>query len=429
MPRQIVIPKASRRMTVGWFAEQTFKNEAAARVALSQVLPPEAILPFKAQSGELVQRKDVPGDGIEHIAYHVPHVWGEPSYSIYKWNVTSSKTLERLMSHSGEEVLFAVSGNLHYHFYWTEGAGGEPGLISRPVAEGTMIRILPNVPHHNTSPGRDSSGWMAIRHRSGSTAPIDDLDAEERHGAVLEDVDAAKGGKGHEDEVEGYSLEELEDPTRFLLLLWDIPGKLKVARMRAGLSVAQLAQSCDIHPSYIWRLEKGDTNVSIHTLILIARMVRMDLTDLGLPNYFHIHNEDGAERHVPYQLGCNGRAKNLCQGIEVRPMLARPANYEHWFHPHYWKIDKGVTVPECVTSADFGPDGKSTWIVLKGEITYKYAQEPKVVLEAGSVLHLHNRALGTMKATEDSELLRIEFSAMCSCWNAPEERDAEYRRA
>jgi len=409
-------------MTVGWFAEQTFKNEAAARAMLSQVLPTEATLPFKVPPGEPVQRKDVPGGGIEHIAYHVPHVWGEPSYSIYKWNVAASKTLERLMSHSGEEVLFAVTGNLHYHFRWTEGTGSEPRPISRPVAEGTMIRILPNVPHHNTSPERDSWGWMAIRHRSGSTAPIDDLDAEEGRRAVLEDA-AAKGAKDKED-VEGYSVEQLEDPTRFLLLLWDIPGKLRVARMRAGLSVAQLAQSCDIHPSYIWRLEKGDTNISIHTLILIARMVRMDLTDLGLPKYFHIHDEDGAEKYVPYQMGSNGKAITLCPGIEVRPLLAHPANYEHWFHPHYWKIRRDVTVPESVTSTDFGPDGKSTWIVLKGEITYKYAQEPKVVLEAGAVLHLRNRALGTMKATEDSELLRIEFSAMCSCWNAPEKPDA-----
>jgi len=270
---------------------------------------------------------------------------------------------------------------------------------------------------------------MVIRHRSGSTAPIDEIETEaNKHLATHGD---GKGGGLKAIGSGGFSIDSLSDATRAGLLLLDIPGKLRVARMRSGYSVAQLAEECDIHPSYIWRLEKGDTNVSSHTLKTIAGLVRLDLSELNFPKYFK--SADDSDLIFPYQSqSVKAREISHSRLVSSRPLLDKIPTADHWLHAHMYELRKGAELFHSADHAriahaskegcacmntDFGPDGKCTWIVLGGELTFKNPTKKKELLEAGAVMHMRNGAEGIMKATEDSVLLLFEFSAICSCFD------------
>lgn len=445
MPRHISIPRGSvsrgsRKNTLGRYFEELFSGSADSASATLE-LPEEATASFNFPEPVKALRKEGSVEGIGHFGWPVPHVWGEPSYSVFQWTVKAQTELKNLMSHSGEELLYCASGQVKYHFYWPFETRTQPRrdterIVECDVPAGRLVRVLPNVPHHNTSPSGDSSGWMVIRHRSGSTAPIDEIETEaNRHLATPDD---AKGGLKAIGSG-SFSVDSLSDPTRAGLLLLDIPGKLRVARMRSGYSVAQLAEECDIHPSYIWRLEKGDTNVSSHTLKTIAGLVRLDLSDLNFPKYFK--PADDSDLIFPYQPQ-SVKAGEISHSrlVRSRPLLEKIPASDHWLHPHIYELDTGAELfhtgdREQIARAtkeglacmntDFGPDGKCTWIVLRGELTFKNPTKTKQVLETGpitakphTVMHMRSGAEGIMKATENSVLLLFEFSAICSCFDS-----------
>lgn len=56
--------------------------------------------------------------------------------------------------------------------------------------------------------------------------------------------------------------------------------KLRLRRIRAGLTQPQLARLAQVHPSHISLMERGDRGPSPKTLNVLASVLGCDITDL-----------------------------------------------------------------------------------------------------------------------------------------------------
>jgi transcriptional regulator with XRE-family HTH domain len=62
--------------------------------------------------------------------------------------------------------------------------------------------------------------------------------------------------------------------------LRDLGKRLRDQREARGLTQAQLAEKCDLHRTFIGSVERGERNVSILNLRLLARILRVSLGTL-----------------------------------------------------------------------------------------------------------------------------------------------------
>ena len=62
--------------------------------------------------------------------------------------------------------------------------------------------------------------------------------------------------------------------------LRDLGDRIRERRVAQGLTQAQLGARCDLHRTFIGSVERGERNVSILNLRLIAQVLRMPLVDL-----------------------------------------------------------------------------------------------------------------------------------------------------
>jgi transcriptional regulator with XRE-family HTH domain len=349
------------------------------------------------------------------------------------------------MSHSGEECLYTESeAGIVYNMFWprigedvTEPVDGLEVLCKN----GQIVRILPNVPHWNSADA-DSTAWMAIRHLSGSRAP----DEEPQPSNLTQKTNRKKTEEGPPS-ARAFTLEQVKDPSRAFILLSDFRGQLQVARQRAGLSIAQLSSQCDLHSTYILKAERGEANLSLLTVNTLARVVRLDMSRFGLPEYFPDPSwseekpDTSFARFLPYQRGDNLNDGLLEDGVSY-PLLTSPAEYQHWLHPARCNLKKGSELRFCPSQRNsptnsnehwpstlpgcegLGCFGKETWIVLEGKLSFE-SDETELLLSPKHhpVLHLRSEAKGVLRAYEDSRLLRIVFSAFCRCRHTqPEEQ-------
>jgi len=67
------------------------------------------------------------------------------------------------------------------------------------------------------------------------------------------------------------------DDQRFLC---DLGQRLRQHRLARSWTQAELASRCDLHRTFIGSVERGERNVSILNLRLIARVLRVSLEDL-----------------------------------------------------------------------------------------------------------------------------------------------------
>ena len=58
--------------------------------------------------------------------------------------------------------------------------------------------------------------------------------------------------------------------------------KIKYLRKRNNLSQEQLAELCNLHPTYIGQLERGEKNASIGSIYKISKSLNISLSDLFL---------------------------------------------------------------------------------------------------------------------------------------------------
>lgn len=57
-------------------------------------------------------------------------------------------------------------------------------------------------------------------------------------------------------------------------------ARLRDRRAAKGLTQAQLGEQCDLHRTFIGSVERGERNLSILNLRLIARVLRVPLAEL-----------------------------------------------------------------------------------------------------------------------------------------------------
>jgi transcriptional regulator with XRE-family HTH domain len=62
--------------------------------------------------------------------------------------------------------------------------------------------------------------------------------------------------------------------------LRDLGYRLRELRQARGLTQAELAERCDLHRTFIGSVERGERNVSILNLRLIAAALRVRLADV-----------------------------------------------------------------------------------------------------------------------------------------------------
>ena len=55
--------------------------------------------------------------------------------------------------------------------------------------------------------------------------------------------------------------------------------RIRELRLSRGLTQAQMAQSCGLHRTFIGSVERGERNVAILNLRLIAKTLRVSMTD------------------------------------------------------------------------------------------------------------------------------------------------------
>ena len=56
--------------------------------------------------------------------------------------------------------------------------------------------------------------------------------------------------------------------------------KIRALRNQLGFSQEKLAEKAELHPNYVGELERGEENVSLDTLMKIARALKVRVRDL-----------------------------------------------------------------------------------------------------------------------------------------------------
>ncbi len=76
------------------------------------------------------------------------------------------------------------------------------------------------------------------------------------------------------------SKERLLNPTERKALRKGLGNLVRERRKNIGLSQEDLGFECGLHRTYIGSIERGETNLTIENIALLAITLRCDLTDL-----------------------------------------------------------------------------------------------------------------------------------------------------
>ncbi len=384
--------------SLGWLAELYFSNGVkAAKDAFAGIAPETGLRPYhvlKAGQGLPTKRTDVKNeDGITYDSFSPPALWEAP-YSLLR--VQFEPVVKKdFMFHSGEELLVPISGQVRYHFFWSPG-GTSPtvDILDPPLGPGSIIRINPQLPHHTWAVGKaGAEAWMIFRHLS-ETATAISLDSD-FYSATAEHPAQRR-----------MKLKDLKDPGRYALVAWGLAEKIRLHREQANLRIAQLAFGCGIDPSHLSRIENADTNVSVDTLVRIARFLRIGLEDLIAPSPWCREVADFPRHDGP-------------EGVEGRPVLGGTPGAAHHLHPAYWEMKSGAGADVDPAGA-FYRESMSSWIVLSGRLIFEVRTALGTtgeLIESGSVIHVRGETPLKIQALQDSEIIQItcSHSGQCAC--------------
>ena len=62
--------------------------------------------------------------------------------------------------------------------------------------------------------------------------------------------------------------------------LRDLGERIREKRVALGITQEQFGQKCDLHRTFVGSVERGERNVSILNLRLMAKMLRVELSEL-----------------------------------------------------------------------------------------------------------------------------------------------------
>ena len=392
-------PKPDRRRktrSIGWLAEIYFRDgRDAAQTALEAVSPENLLRNCRVvRRGEQALRTNAEQrDRIQYQSFNPP-LWGWP-YSILRARFDPIEK-EKFMHHGGEEILLPTQGSVSYHFFWSAG-DAEPTrkLLPNPLKPGAVIRINPQIPHHTWAAGEESAeAWMIIRDLTDTTAGTHlDLNAD-----VRLDVHPPRAQ---------LTADELRQAERYALAAWGISEKIRLGRLRAGLSIRELATACQTDPAQLSRIENGasSSNFSLEVLLRIARCLGLEIQQLL--------SDDSIDQRNPFKIETIDRAR---KGGGARSVLCMPER--HLLHLEHWSVPEGETIRLDEEDPEDSLAHRS-WIVLKGEAIFNLvdpiAGTTKELVDRDSVIHCRNHAgVASFRALQDLKLLRVTHSAHCS---------------
>lgn len=389
--------------TLGWLAELYFaKGPEAAQDALGSLVP-EAVMrpysPVRAGEGQAYLRTDVEVlDDISYDSFSPPPLWEAP-YGVYRVRF-GPKPKQDFMFHSGEEILIPLTGEIAYHFYWSPGTGPPKQEILDPaLGPNSVIRINPEVPHHTWAVGKaGAEAWMVFRHASDSSA------------AIALKMGQHSGTSTVPPSPRRVALDKLQsDPGKYALVAWGLAEKIRLYRQRAGLTLAELAAMCEIHPSYLSRMEEADTNLSLDLLLRVARILHMSLDFLASAAWSRELQSFPKPTRKEGQVTC-------------QPLLHKPPGPRHFLHMMHWCLpSKGEVSPHAKLAYVEGT--MTSWIVTEGRVIFEVPEssdggpspQRSELLGAGSVIHFRRPTPMSIHGLENSQLLQVVYSADCPC--------------
>ena len=345
------------------------------------------------------RRSDVAAnEGISYESFNPPVLWGSP-YSVQRVRF-DPRPKTRYISHRGEELLLPVQGKIKYHFYWSPGGAPPARSILGPIGPQTLVRIHSQVPHHTWAHGKRSAlAWMIFRDARNSTAAVS-TDADE---SSPDENDEEHGQAG----PRGFSSADLDDPARYALIAWGLAQEIRQKRERAKYKLGRLAKKCKVDQAQLSRLEAGDANVSLATLLKVAGFLGLAIDQIVDPApWSHSVADLSQTSRVP-------------KAVDVSP-FSRPPGALHMLHPRHRIIPSG-TVQQWSAGSPVG--AFSSWIVLRGRAIATFSvsddagggDSDSALLQEGRVLHLRNVARVEIRAEEETEILQVTYSAQCDC--------------
>jgi transcriptional regulator with XRE-family HTH domain len=57
-------------------------------------------------------------------------------------------------------------------------------------------------------------------------------------------------------------------------------SRIRELRKKQGFSQARFARRCGLHPSYMGEIERGETNLTMASMMVIARKLRTTISEL-----------------------------------------------------------------------------------------------------------------------------------------------------
>jgi transcriptional regulator with XRE-family HTH domain len=367
----------------------------AAKKDFAKHIPEAATGPYfllKPGQGQDTQRTHTEiQDGISYESFNAPALWDVP-YSILQVHFEQVPK-EDFIFHSGEEILVPISGEIYYHFYSNnDGNPPQRQVLNEPLRRGSIIRINPQLPHHTWAAGKEGAkAWMIFRH-------VSDMATSISVNSQFSKADVQSSSRK-------VTIKDLQEPGKYALIAWGLAERIHLHRVRAKLRIAQLATACGIDSSHLSRIESADTNVSLETLVRIARLLQINLDELIAPHPWCYENAlltrtAGGKRQVSHQAP-----------------LKSPSGGPHFLHPIYWQIPGGFSTE--ATGVDSSVEGVlSSWIVLEGQAIFEIIADSETsneLLEKGSVIHLRRGMPRKIQALQDSQLLQIIYSTECHC--------------
>ncbi|MGB7210695.1 MAG: helix-turn-helix transcriptional regulator [Pyrinomonadaceae bacterium] len=399
--------------------EKIFFQEGAAAASevfsklYSRSLEENYYVHLRPDSGTKILRTDATGvNSVDYMHYDPPSFW-ENRHQVMRVEVNNHKP-DVFYYHDGEELVIPIKGpGVNYDFFWTEAGNkklpkvypgeNEPLLVN----EGEAVRIQPQIPHRAWGAGHGKTeAWMITRPLANTAAQIyvawsdrDQNQASSRQISEAQLKDSIKNKPGH-----------------YALIAWGISEEIRLKRQRANKSVADVAERCEIDAAHLSKIEKGQTNVSLETLIKILQFLDIDIARMVEPPSeaaSTVELSQDFEGHKPLFTKPPPRSP-----IAVDPV---PARFEdHFIHPQLWRLGKNSAVfKEPIKSM-----WPSTWIMISGRAVvdltgpssdWKGASE---VLDKESVLHLRGNgpSITNILPLEDSVMLQIIFDPeKCFC--------------
>jgi transcriptional regulator with XRE-family HTH domain len=359
-------------------------------------------------------RMDKPKDvKISYRVFTPPGHWGIHRYSLLRCTVRQCDAGQpaRFMSHAGEELLYTEEKGLKYYFFDPHLGSADKELFVKP---GIVYRIRPEIPHNNFYTEGEADCWMILRPLSGTymTDTHPDFAGEEieEHAATpptrQKKTSRSQAAEAKEEPKEESRLfihrEELNGTregaspySAYAMIALGLRDKIRVARLRSGLSLNELAQLTSLNPSYLGRLEAGRANVSIENLARLARLIGIDLASLR-------------------------------DELRAKPYFAKytdAKSEQHWLHPHLWDLRDGQKLELEFEDQPLMGDC-SSWILAKGEVVFHYrpksGERPrKEILAQDDVVHLRTLKKDehgvSFTPIEDARLIEVRYSSRCSC--------------